>query len=864
MADENLVTGMTITDREPREHPCEPCLEGKQTREVICKEAASRADHALSRVFSDMCGPLPTLSHKGFKYFITFVNDKTHYVSISPLKEKSEVGKHLKVFVSKAELDTGRKIKILHSDGGGEYTAGHVRDFLEECGISHEMTTADTPQHNGVAEQLNRTLLNRVRAMLSNVKLPDSYWLEALNYAILLHNVSPTATLTIIPAEAYSATKPDISRLRIFGCVAHAHVPEHSHTKLSVRSLPCTFLSFAPHCSTFRLMHRPTCKFIESHNIVFDEGGPTLHHECIILEPDDTVNDTPPVNVGTPTPIISTSVTPDAPPSSHPKRATRPPVPDDNLCYNVSSYGHRANVVHVDLLEPKTYTQAIASPNTLEWLAACEEEMCTWKDMDVYDVIPHPKGRKVIGSKWVFRVKQGPDGSILKHKARIIAQGFTQVEGIDFNQTFAPVAKFSSLCTIFALAAEHDLKVHQMDVKAAYLNADLKEEIYMEVPPGFDILEGHVLRLKKGVYGTRQGGHVWYIDFSSTLSELGYMRMEADHTVFVHKSSGFPDIITMYVDDMGLISESLEHINHDKEALRRHHQMTDLGEMGWILSIHVTRDCKKGTIALSQEKFIKETLVRYGMSEARPISTPALANKHLLKLSSPKVDTKSYQCALGSLIYPMLGTHPDLSYAIAALSRHTANPGPDHQRALERMFRYLQATSNHQLVLGHGSSGNSTLLGYTDANWASNINDRKSTSGYVFKLGSGAISWSSKKQATVMLSSTEAEYITRAHATKEAVWLRQLLSKLGQDMSSPTVLRIDNQSAITITWNPEFHDRTKHIDICYHFLRQVIDDGMVELTYTPTGEQVANALMKGLPPASHNKFKSLMGVCRLD
>jgi len=210
----------------------------------------------------------------------------------------------------------------------------------------------------------------------------------------------------------------------------------------------------------------------------------------------------------------------------------------------------------------------MASPDVLEWLAACEEEMCTWKDMDVYDVVPCPKGRKVIGSKWVFHIKQGPDGSILKHKARIVTQGFTQVEGVDFDQTFAPVAQFSSLCPVFALATEHDLKVHQMDVKAAYLNANLKEEIYMEVPPGFDIPEGHVLKLKKGIYSTRQGSHVWYIDFSGTLSELGYTRMEADHTVFVRKSSGFPDIITTYVDDMGLISESLERINRNKEALR--------------------------------------------------------------------------------------------------------------------------------------------------------------------------------------------------------------------------------------------------------------------------------------------------------
>ena len=252
------------------------------------------------------------------------------------------------------------------------------------------------------------------------------------------------------------------------------------------------------------------------------------------------------------------------------------------------------------------------------------------------------------------------------------------------------------------------------------------------------------------------------------------------------------------------------------------------------------------------------------MMNAHPISTPALANERLIKLSSPEIDAKADQRALGSLMYPMLGTRPDLGYAIATLGRHAANPGPDHQRALERVLRYLRATADHQLVLGRSASSSPTLLGYADADWASDINDRKSTSGYVFTLGGGAVSWNSKKQTTVALSSTEAEYIAGAHAAKEAVWLRQLLTELGQGTSSPTILHIDNQSAIAIARNPEFHECTKHIDVRYHFLRQVVDDGALELVYTPTQDQVADVLTKGLPPASHIKFARAMGVRRLD
>jgi hypothetical protein len=240
-----------------------------------------------------------------------------------------------------------------------------------------------------------------------------------------------------------------------------------------------------------------------------------------------------------------------------------------------------------------------------------------------------------------------------------------------------------------------------------------------------------------------------------------------------------------------------------------------------------------------------------------------LANEHLLKLSSPAIDARAYQRALSSLMYPMLATRPDLAYAIAALGRHAANPSPDHQHALNRVFCYLWATIDHQLVLGHSTTSIPTLLGYSNSDWASDVNDRKSTSGYVFTLGGGAISWSSKKQPTVALSSTEAEYITSAHAAKEATWLRLLLSELRQDMSSPTTLHIGNQPAIAIAHNPEFHEQTKHIDIRYHYIHQVVDDGTVSLKYTPTQEQVADVLTKGLPPVSHIKFMGAMGVQQL-
>jgi hypothetical protein len=735
--------------------------------------------------------------------------------------------------------------------------------------------------------------------MLLDASLPEAYWYDALEYATLIHNVTPTRALgDLTPEEAWSGNKPNVSRLRVFGSQAFVHVPEQFQGKLSARSLVCTFIGYAQKRKAYRLVHRPTRRFLESRDVIFDEGGPVTQHERITIEPDGAVPggadvqtdmQTPEGTDGLATPITTTTppTQPNssdseseteiegilaAPPptvTSRPKRNARAPTRDDDPRYSVSSYSSRKRTAEhatvaqdVTMSDPRTYAQAMARPDAAEWELACDDERRAFERMGVYEVVPRPKGRKVVGSKWVFRIKRGPDGAIQKYKARLVAQGFTQVENIDYDETFAPVAKFASLRSILALAAEEDLEVHQMDVKSAYLNGILKQEIFMEAPPGFDVPEGMVLRLIKAVYGTKQGGRVWYDDIRTTLQKMGYTRTDADHAVFIHMRNGARSIIALYVDDITMVSKNLETINQDKEALKKYYEMTDLGEIAWILGIRVTRDRNAGWIALSQEKFIVETLERFGKGEVRPISTPALANEHLKKLTTSEIDVKSYQSAVGALMYPMLGTRPDLAYTVAVLGRHAATPGADHQRALDRTFRYLRATSNRQLVFQRGTPSGTILHGFVDADWASDVNDRKSTSGFVFMLGGAAISWSSKKQAAVALSSTEAEYLAGAHAAKEAVWLRRLLGELGQDTHLPTALHIDNQSAIAIARNPEFHDRTKHIDVRYHFLRHKVEAEEIELPYVPTEDQIADVLTKGLVREKHERFAKEMGLRR--
>jgi hypothetical protein len=341
----------------------------------------------------------------------------------------------------------------------------------------------------------------------------------------------------------------------------------------------------------------------------------------------------------------------------------------------------------------------MAHPDTANWDAACKDELRTFQQMGVYKVVSQPKDQKVMGSKWVFRIKCGLDGNMQKYKACVMAQGFTQVEGLDYNKTFALVAKFASFCILLALAAQLNLEVHQKDVKAAYLNGKLKEEIFMEAPPGFDVLDRMVLRLIKAVYSTKQGSHMWYKNICHMLGEMGYTCTTADHAVFVHSHDDQFSIIILYVDDITLASTSLATINRDKESLKAKYQMTDLGELSWILGMHITRDQDSGWIALSQQKYLEGLLDQFGFTNTRPIPTPVLANQHLAKLPSPEVDIKFYQCAMGALMYPSLCTYLDISYTVTTLSHHAANPGSEHLHALECVFCYLHATTDYQLVL---------------------------------------------------------------------------------------------------------------------------------------------------------------------
>lgn len=428
----------------------------------------------------------------------------------------------------------------------------------------------------------------------------------------------------------------------------------------------------------------------------------------------------------------------------------------------------------------------------------------------------------------VYKLKRGPNGEIQRYKARWVVRGFEQVDGVDFNETFASVVKPMSYKVLFAIAAALDLEIHQMDVKTAFLYGAVNEEIYVEQPPEFNDGTGRYCKLNKALYGLKQAPRIWYRTLATFLKELDFVSLDADDGVF---SRGHY-YIAVYVDDLLIIGPDPAEIQKIKEALKLKFQMSDLGEVNYYLGMSIRRDRTNKRIFLSQRAYLEKILKEFNFWEqdrpedqrSKPTYTPMMG-----EIEAPGKDflpdaleREWYQRAIGSLMYAMLGTRPDIAYAVSKCSRYMAKPNNSCINAVKRIFRYLRTTIDYELVYEGDST---TLKGFTDASWGDDKETRRSTSGYVFSLGSGAISWSSKRQRTISLSSCQAELIGQTQATKEAVWLRRLLKELNTSDGLPTIIYGDNQAAIALAHNPEFHSKSKHIEIQDFWCREMQREG---------------------------------------
>jgi len=500
------------------------------------------------------------------------------------------------------------------------------------------------------------------------------------------------------------------------------------------------------------------------------------------------------------------------------------------------------------------FRDILQNPEADLWKQACVEEMEALKRRKVWEMVERPRGRKVIKNRWVFDVKT--DG---RKKARLVAKGFSQVEGLDYDQVFSPVVRFETVRLLLAMAALQNWHMTGVDVRNAYLYGELDEEIYMEQPEGFKVpgKENMVLRLLRALYGLKQAGLAWWRALKLSMEKLGFVSLSSDAGIFLYRGQGSFVIAIVYVDDAIFMGPARSLAYEMKRRFMERWETRDLGDVTEFLRMRITRS--GSTIHLDQTAYLETVLQRCGMSDAKPTATPLPAG-YVPQVSgstaSPELRSR-FQTVIGSLLYLMLGTRPDILFAVTKLAQHAANPSDDHLSKALYICRYLVGTSKYRLTY-NGESGQG-ISACTDSDWASDDTSRHSQTGYFIKLAKGLISWTSRAQKTIALSPTEAEYMALSDCSRQVVWMHTLLGELGYQMG-PIPICGDNQGSIFIASNPVTEKRSKHIDIRYHYIREVIDRGVTEVYFINGEDNPADLLTKNLGRVKFQKFRAVLGL----
>jgi hypothetical protein len=510
--------------------------------------------------------------------------------------------------------------------------------------------------------------------------------------------------------------------------------------------------------------------------------------------------------------------------------------------------------------DPKTYGEAMSSRDSAFWKEAIQDEIDSIMQNNTWKLADLPPGCKPLGSKWIFKRKMKVDGSIDKYKARLVIQGFRQKEGIDFFDTYAPVARISTIRLLLALAAIHNLVIHQMDVKTAFLNGELDEEIYMHQPEGF-VMPGNehkVCKLIKSLYGLKQAPKQWHQKFDEVVLSNGFMLNQADKCVYSKfDTSGKGVIICLYVDDMLIFGTNQDQVDQTKAFLSSKFDMKDMGEADVILGIKIIRG--EHGITISQSHYIEKMLAKFNVKDISPIFTPMDPNAKLMPNKGEAVNQLEYSRAIGSLMYAMISTRPDIAFAVGKLSRFTHNPSLIHWQAVNRLFKYLKATMDFGLTY---TGFPSVLEGYSDASWITNMEDHSSTSGWVFLLGGGAICWASKKQTCITNSTMESEFVALAAAGKEAEWLRNLIYEipLWPKPISPISIRCDSAATLAKAYSQTYNGKSRHLGVRHSMIRELITDGVISVVFVKTQHNLADHLTKALSRDLVGKSAKGMGL----
>ncbi|SDA02660.1 BZ3500_MvSof-1268-A1-R1_Chr7-2g09543 [Microbotryum saponariae] len=1039
------------SDEEVEKFVCNACLSAKGHR-LPFPDSDSHSSERLGLVHSDVFS-FSERSLTGKRYLVTFLDDYSRKLWAYAIGHKSEVFGIFKTWLAEVELETGATLKVLRTDNGGEYCSRAFTEFCKARGTRRQYSIPRTPQQNGRAERVNRSIVEGVLALLVDAHLPKTFWEEAAAYFVYCKNLCQHAALDkATPNSVWQGDHTTASALHPFGCTAWLTVAPELRSKLDPKAVRVLFTGYDLASKAFRFYDTTTQKIILGRNATFlDTEFPGLHGDPTEQDGDPTEQDgdthfaSAPTTesqtvVKTWTPLVrcrivlvtvacavlvtvacvalitvacaiactftivgcvivrSTACTAINTRRKSPKfaagvdisyrfvrckhcrrdgvvfgtldllRALQPRIlrgclsvdcrrlviviPSDVACQSSSPSAlptdsedsadpldllgsqpqvrldlqdvhhpdfstyrepasaeespdeldligrhsrdespdeidfltrhHRAFIAIDDdtsdteavqpvksiTSDPQTWREAMSSDKREVWAKAATDEFTSMRDdfkvFTIEDRATVPAGATIVTSKFVWKTKRNALGEVTGHKARLVAQGNRQRDGIDFNETFAPVARFSSIRSLLALAAANGLHVHQADIDKAYLHGDLDHDIWMTAPRGFDLPSDKVLRLRRSIYGLKQAGRIWNRHIDASLRALGYTATGTDHCVYSWLDDRqCPHYIALYVDDLLMISPDLAEIERVISGLEQRYGVKRLGPAEYILGIQIRR-FDDGSIALSQERYIMDVLARFHFdTTTRGTTVPMTPGLSLTAIPGQGTERirSWYLQAIGSLLYISLGTRPDIAFAVSYLARFANNPGRRHWIAVKHILRYLRATYRNELVYARGQARITGVVGYSDANWGACIDTSVSTMGYVFYIAGSAVSWSSKRQSRVADSTTDAEYLALSHAGKEGIYLSQLLEELHVQPVAPAHIFTDNEAAAAVAHDPVRVSGTRHIRLREHFVRDMVNRGDISLSHVGTSDMVADIFTKALGPKVFSTHCYALGLC---
>lgn len=947
---------------------CEDCAVAKRTRNP--HPPSNTKYKLLELIHTDGIGPMP-LAYDDSKYVISFIDHASRYAKSFPVPSKDAHIAQAKFEQYKNLLEnvTGKRITIHRSDRGGDYVSGSYVKFLENNGIQQQLTIRETPAQNGVAERFQRTIEERTRAVLLHTKLPVKLWPEIWRAVVKIYNLSPHSAINHrLPIALVNANRvPDVSNLRVLGSYAYSHVlrSDRAH-KLSPAGERLVLLGYSETSKGYRLWDPVKDVVVERYDVQIDESCaydpadydkryPTvldglepldsnepdesdeyvveriLDHRHDPLEgyeflikwkhfPRSSATWEPVVNLNCDEKITAyfTRINqrlPDDLHAIHPATdslALQCDVADAPATNDPETNDSRSEPPRIHI-EPRTYREAISGPHARKWDDSMKRELESLKSNGVLELVTPPRDVNPIGCKWVYKIKLLPDGRIDKFKSRLVAQGFTQRQGRDFDATYSPVASFSSIRLVLAMAADMLWKIHSLDFITAYLNALLDRPIFMKQIPGYVDPDrpNHVYLLRKALYGLKQSARCWNDDLDAALRALGFTPIPGDSCIYVLRKStgaaqggehqhtmqdssaqrsttpvnpsadGYPLFapnsielfLIVYVDDVVITGPNESTILHYKQVLHERFPLVDQGTLTYVLGIQVLHHSTG--IYLLQRHYIETVLRQFNHNSAHAVATPldpsAIGSIDKRMDQATDDEIKRYGRLIGSLIYLSTRTRPDIATAIGFLARFTANPSEIHWAALKRVLRYLQGTRDLALHFPRRSRDDnddipleSRLNAYSDADWGCSLVDRKSITGYLIRFGRSAVDWRSGKQPVIAHSSTESEMIAASECARQLVHIRQIYAGvlgITIDDLPATEIRIDNSGTIDIAKDiRQIGRRSKHIEIRHLYLGECVSTRRLITVSVASADNTADLLTKGLPAPDFERHRADMGV----